>query len=124
MLLAYLVQAIPFHYVKSTAWMCAYLYSIPSLHSFLSLYTYVCTTILSCFNNASRYVAVHATSTQASSDGSSSSSATHVSLQQSYMPVEVHEKLDALYSFIKAHLKAKTVVFLATCSQVRAWMRV
>jgi len=38
--------------------------------------------------------------------------------------VEVHEKLDALYSFIKAHLKAKTVVFLATCSQVRAWMRV
>lgn len=45
-------------------------------------------------------------------------SAVPQSLEQSYMVVGVEDKLDCIFSFIKAHLKAKTVVFFATCSQV------
>ena len=40
-------------------------------------------------------------------------------LQQSYMTVELKHKLDAVWSFIKSHLKKKTNVFFNSCSQVR-----
>lgn len=39
-------------------------------------------------------------------------------LQQSYMVLELQEKMDMLWSFIKSHLKAKVIVFLSTCKQV------
>jgi ATP-dependent RNA helicase DDX10/DBP4 len=44
--------------------------------------------------------------------------ATPSTLTQQYMVLHLKDKLDALYSFIKAHLKSKTIVFFATCSQV------
>lgn len=43
-------------------------------------------------------------------------------LRQSYVLVPVEHKLNCVYSFLKSHLKCKTIVFLASCSQVRyAW---
>ena len=49
-------------------------------------------------------------------------STTPESLQQSVVVVPLEHKLNAVYSFIKTHLKHKIIVFLATCSQVRhAW---
>jgi len=43
-------------------------------------------------------------------------------LKQAFVLVPVEHKLNCLYSFLKSHLKCKTIVFLATCSQVRhAW---
>lgn len=43
-------------------------------------------------------------------------------LEQSIMTVPLHHKLNAVYSFIKSHLKCKTIIFLSSCSQVRhAW---
>jgi ATP-dependent RNA helicase DDX10/DBP4 len=44
--------------------------------------------------------------------------ATPDSLTQSYITVPLDEKLDTLYSFIKTHLKAKTLVFLSSSKQV------
>jgi len=40
-------------------------------------------------------------------------------LQQHYMIVDATEKLDVLWSFIKTHLKSKSMVFLSSCNQVR-----
>jgi ATP-dependent RNA helicase DDX10/DBP4 len=43
-------------------------------------------------------------------------------LTQAYVLVPVANKLDCVYSFLKSHLKCKTIVFFASCSQVRhAW---
>ncbi|KAL3908535.1 MAG: hypothetical protein SGILL_008446 [Bacillariaceae sp.] len=43
-------------------------------------------------------------------------------LKQAYVLVPVEHKLNCLFSFLKSHLKCKTMVFFATCSQVRhAW---
>jgi ATP-dependent RNA helicase DDX10/DBP4 len=43
-------------------------------------------------------------------------------LKQAFVLVPVEHKLNCLYSFLKTHLKCKTIVFFATCSQVRhAW---
>ena len=39
-------------------------------------------------------------------------------LRQSYVVCEQHEKLDMLWSFVKNHLKAKTLVFLTSCKEV------
>ena len=41
------------------------------------------------------------------------------SLQQSYVVVPIEHKLNAIYSFIKSHLKCKCIVFFSTCAQVR-----
>jgi ATP-dependent RNA helicase DDX10/DBP4 len=41
------------------------------------------------------------------------------SLQQSYVVVPIEHKLNAVYSFIKSHLKCKSIIFMATCAQVR-----
>jgi len=50
------------------------------------------------------------------------SSKTPKGLEQSVMTVPLHHKLNAVYSFIKSHLKCKTIIFLSSCSQVRhAW---
>jgi ATP-dependent RNA helicase DDX10/DBP4 len=43
-------------------------------------------------------------------------------LEQSIMVVPLQHKLDAIFSFIKSHLKCKTIIFFSSCSQVRhAW---
>lgn len=48
-----------------------------------------------------------------------SSTATPLKLQQAVTVCAAHEKLDVLWSFLKAHLKSKVIVFLSTCKQVR-----
>ncbi|GLI59364.1 hypothetical protein VaNZ11_001229 [Volvox africanus] len=55
------------------------------------------------------YLAVHA----------EAAAPTPVKLQQAYMVVDLGQKMDVLWSFIRSHLKAKTIVFLSTCKQVR-----
>ena len=41
------------------------------------------------------------------------------SLEQHYVVCELPRKLDVLFSFIKAHLQNKTLVFMSSCKQVR-----
>jgi ATP-dependent RNA helicase DDX10/DBP4 len=55
------------------------------------------------------YLAVHADQKEA----------TPSQLIQNYVVCPLHEKMDLLFSFIKAHLKSKIIVFMSTCSQVR-----
>lgn len=55
------------------------------------------------------YVAVHEQSVDA----------TPSSLTQHYVVVELPAKLDVLFSFMKSHLKSKTMVFFSSCKQVR-----
>ncbi|KAL4857390.1 putative ATP-dependent RNA helicase DDX10 [Chlorella vulgaris] len=55
------------------------------------------------------YIAVH----------SEASAPTPLKLQQAYMECELQQKMDILWSFIKTHLKAKTIIFVSTCKQVR-----
>jgi ATP-dependent RNA helicase DDX10/DBP4 len=44
------------------------------------------------------------------------------SLMQSMVTVPLEHKLNAVYSFVKSHLRSKSILFLASCSQVRhAW---
>jgi ATP-dependent RNA helicase DDX10/DBP4 len=44
------------------------------------------------------------------------------SLDQSYIVLSLEHKLNAVYSFIKSHLKNKSIVFMGSCAQVRhAW---
>ena len=45
--------------------------------------------------------------------------ATPESLQQSMIVVPLSHKLDAIFSFIKSHLRKKTIIFFSSCSQVR-----
>lgn len=59
--------------------------------------------------NEPEYIAVHESSAQATPAG----------LQQHYTVTPLDKKLDVLLGFIKSHLKHKTIVFLATCRQVR-----
>ncbi|KAI7896208.1 P-loop containing nucleoside triphosphate hydrolase protein [Mucor mucedo] len=40
-------------------------------------------------------------------------------LSQHYVVAELPKKLDVLYSFVKSHLKNKTIVFLSSCKQTR-----
>ncbi|XP_006818910.1 putative ATP-dependent RNA helicase DDX10, partial [Saccoglossus kowalevskii] len=44
---------------------------------------------------------------------------TPAQLEQSYVVCELHQKLNMLYSFIRNHLKKKTLVFMASCKQVK-----
>ncbi|XP_058128593.1 probable ATP-dependent RNA helicase DDX10 [Anopheles ziemanni] len=50
--------------------------------------------------------------------------ATPVKLQQSYVTVELHEKLTVLWSFLRTHPKQKIIVFFATCKQVKYFYQV
>ena len=45
--------------------------------------------------------------------------ATPTKLEQSYIVVELPQKINVLYSFIRNHLKSKTLVFLSSCKQVK-----
>ena len=45
--------------------------------------------------------------------------ATPARLQHHYMVVEAEKKLEMLWSFVKAHLKEKTIVFCSSCKQVQ-----
>lgn len=47
-----------------------------------------------------------------------SETATPTGLQETAIIVSLDEKLQMLWSFIKAHLKSKILVFLSTCKQV------
>lgn len=40
-------------------------------------------------------------------------------LKQNYVVINLEEKLAMLWSFVKNHLKQKTIVFMATCKQVK-----
>ncbi|MEW5308593.1 MAG: hypothetical protein WDW38_000538 [Sanguina aurantia] len=55
------------------------------------------------------YLAVHADAT----------CPTPLKLQQTFMVVELQEKMNTMWSFIKTHLHCKTIIFLSTCKQVR-----
>lgn len=55
------------------------------------------------------YVSVH----------EAASSATPSTLQQNYITTPLHEKLDTLWSFLRANLKFKILVFLSSGKQVR-----
>ncbi|KAJ3395156.1 ATP-dependent RNA helicase dbp4 [Entophlyctis sp. JEL0112] len=55
------------------------------------------------------YVNVHETS----------ESATPLALTQRYAVLELNQKLDMLFSFLKTHLKQKILVFVSSCKQVR-----
>ncbi|KAJ7960760.1 RNA helicase [Quillaja saponaria] len=48
-----------------------------------------------------------------------SATATPVLLRQTAMTVSLDQKFDMLWSFIKAHLNAKILVFLSSCKQVK-----
>lgn len=52
-------------------------------------------------------------------DAGSTSSVTPKNLEQHYAVCELDQKLDIIWSFIKTHLQAKTIVFLSSCKQVR-----
>ena len=41
------------------------------------------------------------------------------SLRQSYVVIPLGNKLDTVFSFIKSHLKKKSIIFFNSCSQVR-----
>lgn len=45
--------------------------------------------------------------------------ATPDKLEQTYLCCPLEEKFDRLYSFIKGHLKKKTIVFFSSCKEVR-----
>lgn len=55
------------------------------------------------------YIAVH----------EEAASATPAGLAQTYCVSKAEDKLNLLYSFIRTHLKAKTIVFASACKQVR-----
>lgn len=51
-------------------------------------------------------------------DENDTTAATPSTLQQSYIEIDLPDKLDILYSFIKSHLKAKMIVFFSSSKQV------
>ncbi|XP_063992090.1 probable ATP-dependent RNA helicase DDX10 [Diachasmimorpha longicaudata] len=55
------------------------------------------------------YVSVHEHAEHSTPDG----------LQQSYVVVKLDEKMAMLWSFIKHHLKQKSIIFLSSCKQVK-----
>ncbi|RKP37232.1 P-loop containing nucleoside triphosphate hydrolase protein, partial [Dimargaris cristalligena] len=55
------------------------------------------------------YVAVH----------DKSETSTPTKLSQHYLLCELHQKIDFLFSFLKAHPNTKILVFMSTCKQVR-----
>jgi ATP-dependent RNA helicase DDX10/DBP4 len=59
--------------------------------------------------NNPQYLSVHEHHTEA----------TPSQLVQNYIVCNLQDKLDALFSFIKTHIKSKIIVFFSTCAQVR-----
>lgn len=64
------------------------------------------------------YKSVGASEAASSINSSSYEASTPQTLQQSYIEVELADKLDTLFSFIKTHLKNKMIVFLSSSKQV------
>lgn len=48
-----------------------------------------------------------------------SASSTPAKLKQSYIQLDLPQKLEVVYSFLKTHQKSKIIVFLSSCKQVR-----
>jgi len=59
--------------------------------------------------SAPEYLSAHA----------SAAAATPLRLQQAYCVLPAEDKIDVLWSFVRSHLSARTIVFLSTCKQVR-----
>ncbi|NXI49480.1 DDX10 helicase, partial [Chloroceryle aenea] len=49
---------------------------------------------------------------------------TPASLDQNYVVCELQQKVNMLYSFLRSHLKKKTIVFFASCKEVQYLFRV
>ncbi|XP_007494935.2 probable ATP-dependent RNA helicase DDX10 [Monodelphis domestica] len=49
---------------------------------------------------------------------------TPATLDQNYIICELHQKISVLYSFLKSHLKKKSIVFFASCKEVQYLFRV
>ncbi|PKU38332.1 hypothetical protein llap_11364 [Limosa lapponica baueri] len=49
---------------------------------------------------------------------------TPATLDQSYVVCELQQKVNMLYSFLRSHLKKKTIVFFASCKEVQYLFRV
>jgi len=71
--------------------------------------------------NSPEYVSVRDAKPTASLpiDENNASLEVPASLSQHYMVVNLEDKLNRLWSFIKTHLYQKTIVFLSSCKQVR-----
>ena len=65
------------------------------------------------------YLAVHEGGRRSKGGAEGFASETPENLIQNYVLCPLERKLPMLYSFIKAHLKVKTIVFFNTCAQVR-----
>ncbi|XP_053564516.1 probable ATP-dependent RNA helicase DDX10 [Bombina bombina] len=49
---------------------------------------------------------------------------TPATLEQNYVVCELHQKINLLYSFVRNHLKKKSIVFFASCKEVQYLFRV
>ncbi|XP_036600759.1 probable ATP-dependent RNA helicase DDX10 [Trichosurus vulpecula] len=49
---------------------------------------------------------------------------TPATLDQNYVVCELHQKISVLYSFLRSHLKKKSIVFFASCKEVQYLFRV
>ncbi|XP_003415668.1 probable ATP-dependent RNA helicase DDX10 [Loxodonta africana] len=49
---------------------------------------------------------------------------TPATLEQNYIVCELHQKISVLYSFMRSHLKKKSIVFFSSCKQVQYLYRV
>ncbi|XP_043854695.1 probable ATP-dependent RNA helicase DDX10 isoform X2 [Dromiciops gliroides] len=49
---------------------------------------------------------------------------TPATLDQNYIICELHQKISVLYSFLRSHLKKKSIVFFASCKEVQYLFRV
>ncbi|KFP07439.1 putative ATP-dependent RNA helicase DDX10, partial [Calypte anna] len=49
---------------------------------------------------------------------------TPATLDQNYVVCELHQKVNMLYSFLRSHLKKKSIVFFASCKEVQYLFRV
>ncbi|NWS93821.1 DDX10 helicase, partial [Mionectes macconnelli] len=49
---------------------------------------------------------------------------TPATLDQNYVVCELHQKVNMLYSFLRTHLKKKSIVFFASCKEVQYLFRV
>ncbi|XP_021552231.1 probable ATP-dependent RNA helicase DDX10 [Neomonachus schauinslandi] len=49
---------------------------------------------------------------------------TPATLEQNYIVCELHQKISVLYSFLRSHLKKKSIVFFSSCKEVQYLYRV
>ena len=46
------------------------------------------------------------------------STSTPATLEQNYIVCELHQKISVLFSFLRSHLKKKSIVFFSSCKEV------